>query len=239
MSFRTLRLSALMIALLVTGLVAAGCGQHAHHSRHAKVKQPATAPASRPATQAAAASATERELFDGKTLKGWKKSGFAGEGEAEVKDGQIVIPSGEALSGITFEGDDLPTMNYELTVVAKKVEGSDFFCGITFPVNKTHASMICGGWGGGLVGISSIDDNDASENGTSNFKKFEMDKWYTMRIRVTPDRLQTWIDDEQMADVDTKGKKIDIRAGIEDACPLGISTFRTTGAVKSIKIKKL
>jgi hypothetical protein len=220
-------------------LATSGCGQHDPDHKTNHLKNGTTNPAAtQPATKPAAA-ATDRELFDGKSLKGWKKSGFAGEGEAEVKDGLIVIPAGEALSGITFEGGDLPTMNYELTVVAKKVEGSDFFCGITFPVNKTHASMICGGWGGGLVGISSIDDNDASENGTSQFKKFEIDKWYTMRIRVTPDRLQTWIDDEQMADVDTKGKKVDIRAGIEDACPLGISTFRTTGAVKSVKIKKL
>jgi hypothetical protein len=237
MSSSTLRLSAFAVAALL--LATSGCGQHdpddkTNHLKNGTTKPAATQPATKPA-----AAATDRELFDGKSLKGWKKSGFAGEGEAEVKDGLIVIPAGEALSGITFEGGDLPTMNYELTVVAKKVEGSDFFCGITFPVNKTHASMICGGWGGGLVGISSIDDNDASENGTSQFKKFEVDKWYTMRIRVMPDRLQTWIDDEQMADVDTKGKKIDIRAGIEDACPLGISTFRTTGAVKSVKIKKL
>lgn len=190
-----------------------------------------------PATTQAAAS--EQELFDGKTLKGWKKSDFAGSGDPEVKDGEILIPSGESLSGITYTGEDLPTMNYELIVQAKKLQGNDFFCGITFPFNKSHATMVCGGWGGSLVGVSSIDDNDASENGTAQFEKFDNDKLYTMRIRVTPNRIQTWIDDKQMADIDTKGKKIDIRSGIDEACPLGISTYQTTSAVKSIKLKKL
>ena len=32
-----------------------------------------------------------KELFDGKTLHGWKPTEFGGEGKVEVKDGRIVM----------------------------------------------------------------------------------------------------------------------------------------------------
>src|SRR4051812_8712642 len=111
MSSPTLRLSTFAVAALLA--VASGCSHQNRHGKQPHVKKGATKPAAtQPATQPAAA-ANDREMFDGKTLKGWKKSAFAGGGEPEVKDGLITIPSGEALSGITYDGDDLPTMNYE------------------------------------------------------------------------------------------------------------------------------
>src|SRR2546423_13167218 len=35
-----------------------------------------------------------RSLFDGKTLKGWTATDFAGRGEARVADGKIILESG-------------------------------------------------------------------------------------------------------------------------------------------------
>src|SRR5215213_1221923 len=40
-----------------------------------------------------------RPLFDGKSLAGWKTTQFGAHGEPEVKDGQIIIPAGDPLSG--------------------------------------------------------------------------------------------------------------------------------------------
>ena len=69
-----------------------------------------------------------------------------------------------------------------------KIEGADFMCGLTFPVGDSHASLILGGWGGTVAGISSIDGHDASENETSSFISFPKDRWYTIRMRVTPNK---------------------------------------------------
>ena len=121
--------------------------------------------------------------------------------------GNLILPFGEMLTGITYTGE-VPKMNYEVELHAKKVEGSDFFCGLTFPVNDSFASLICGGWGGTIVGISSLDEKDANRNETRVVKKFDKDKWYTIRLRVLPDRLQAWIDDEKVVDVVTTGRKI-------------------------------
>lgn len=48
------------------------------------------------------------------------------------------------------------------------MSSSEFFCGLTVPVRTGTecVSLIVGGWGGSLVGISSIDGLDASETST-------------------------------------------------------------------------
>src|SRR5437764_399632 len=72
-------------------------------------------------------------LFDGKSLGKWKPSEFATQGSVEVKDGQIILGFGDGCSGITWK-DEFPKTNFEIRVEAMRVEGSDFFCGLTFPV---------------------------------------------------------------------------------------------------------
>jgi hypothetical protein len=179
-----------------------------------------------------------QSLFDGKTLGKWTTSDFAGHGEPAVEAGNLVLPFGETLTGITYSGKT-PTMNYEVEVEGKKVDGSDFFCGLTFPVNDSFASLICGGWGGTVVGISSLDGKDANRNETRVLKKFERDKWYHVRLRVLPDRLQAWIDGEKVVDVVTTGRKISTRVEVDASKPFGISSFQTTAAFRSIRIREL
>ncbi len=178
-------------------------------------------------------------LFDGKTLDRWKTTAFSGQGEVKVVDGAMVLDMGGDLTGVNFTGDT-PKMNYEISLEAQRQMGTDFFCGLTFPVGESAATLVVGGWGGGLVGISSIDGNDASENETTQIMKFEAGRWYRLRVKVTPEFLETWIDDEQMARVELKDKKIEMRAGeIELSKPFGIATFRTRGAMRDIKLRKL
>lgn len=179
-------------------------------------------------------------LFDGKTLTNWKATDFGRESKIEVQDGLLVINKGEPMSGVTWAGDELPTVNYELRLEAKRMAGDDFFCGLTFPVQKSHCSLILGGWGGSLTGISSINYSDASENETTNFYEFTQDKWYKVRIRVTPTKIEcTLNDDVQLADVEYAEKKIEVRFEMEPCKPLGIATYRTTGAVRNLRLIKL
>jgi sugar phosphate isomerase/epimerase len=178
-------------------------------------------------------------LFDGKTMGQWKPTAFSGQGLVEIKDGALVLDQGDDLTGVNFTGET-PKMGYEISLEAQRQQGSDFFCGLTFPVGDAAATMVVGGWGGGLVGVSNIDGSDASENETTQVMKFEAGRWYRIRVKVTPELLETWIDNEQMAKVEMKDKKIDMRPGeIELSKPLGIATFRTRGAMRDIKLRKL
>jgi hypothetical protein len=178
-----------------------------------------------------------QELFTGKDLDGWITNDFAGHGEVRVEDGRIVIGTGVALTGIKRKEAPFKS-NYEVQVEAMRIDGGDFFCGLTFPVKDSHATLIIGGWGGSLVGFSSVDGMDASENEFTQYMRFDEKKWYTIRLRVTDTKIQAWINNERMIDADIRGRKISMRAGeIEDSAPFGIATFQTTAAIKSIKVR--
>lgn len=180
-----------------------------------------------------------RSLFDGKTLNNWKSTRFGGEGDVTVKDGTIVLDMGADMTGITWSGGALPTNNYEISLDAMRLEGNDFFCGLTFPVDKSSCSLIVGGWGGGVVGLSSIDGFDASENSTTEYVSFESNKWYAIRLRVTPNRIQAWIDNEKLVDHDTTDQELSVRAEVDLSRPLGVATWSTRGALRNIKLTTL
>ena len=182
--------------------------------------------------------AAATSLFDGKSLGDWEKTAFGGEGDVEVKNGRIVMHTGNPMTGVTWTGK-YPKMNYEISLQAMRVDGSDFFCGLTFPVGDSPCSFIVGGWGGGVVGLSSLNGSDASENETTRYQEFESDRWYTIRVRVTVDKIEAWIDKRQMVDVDTEGMQISIRPEVELSRPLGVSCYMTTAALRDIKLRRL
>ena len=177
-------------------------------------------------------------LFNGTDLSGWEITDFAGGGAIEVKDGEIYIAMGELISGINLAHENIPSTNYELSAEAMKLDGNDFFCGLTFPVGETFASFIPGGWGGTVVGISSIDGMDASENETATFKNFENNRWYRFRVRVTPIKIQCWVDDEMVVDLLLEDRNIALRPGpIELSVPLGITAFQTESRFRNIRLQ--
>lgn len=180
-----------------------------------------------------------KSLFDGKTLTGWKSAELGGEGEVHVKDGAIVMERGDAMTGATYAGKDFPKLNYEVSFEGKRVKGNDFFCTTTFAVGDTHCSLVVGGWGGQVVGLSSLNSLDASENETTSVQNFQPEKWYKVRIRVTKNRIAAWIDGKNIIDCDTSEKKITIRPECDLSRPFGFCTWRTVGAVREIRVRNL
>lgn len=196
--------------------------------------------------RAAAPGGETKNLFDGKSLAGWAQSGFEAEGAVSVvpafRDGRaaIVIEAGTTLSGITWtRGGALPRTNYEITLEAMRLKGADFFCGLTFPVGKSACSFIVGGWGGMVTGISSVDYSDASDNETTSGKEYADNRWYRIRVRVTDEKIEAWIDGDQVVDLEIKDRKLTLRPGdIQKSLPLGIATFMTRAAVRDIRLRR-
>lgn len=182
-----------------------------------------------------------QSLFDGQSLAGWRATEFAGAGEVGVEQGQMVLRMGAMLTGVNLtRTNDLPTMDYELGLEARKLEGSDFFCALTFPVGDSCCSFLLGGWGGGVVGISSLDGNDASLNETTKYLNFESNRWYRIRVRVTAKKLEAWIGVQKMVDVELEGRRVTVRPGeIELNQPCGIATYQTSGAIRDVRVRKL
>ena len=180
----------------------------------------------------------QNSLFDGKTLGHWEITDFVGQGDIYVKDGGIFLEKGDHMTGITWTGP-LVRMNYEISLEAMRVAGNDFFCGLTFPVGDRPCTLILGGWGGQLCGLSSIDNFDASENETTEFISFENGRWYHVLLRVRPERIEVWLDERQIINFITTDREIDIRIEVVPSLPLGIATWRTTGAIRNIELRKL
>jgi hypothetical protein len=178
-------------------------------------------------------------LFDGKSLDGWKASDFFGAGKVQVKDGTIVMGRGKVMTGITYGRGDFPKMDYEVRLEGKKIEGNDFFCTTTFPVGDSFCSLVVGGWSGTVVGLSSIDSMDASMNETRKDRKFKNEQWYRIRIRVSAKRIEAWLDDEKVVDLDTTDRRISIRLECNASKPFGIATYETTGAVRNVRVRAL
>lgn len=197
-------------------------------------------PAAESSKTAAAAETTYgwESLFDGKTLKGWKETDFAGKGEVTVEKDRIQLGLGNNMTGITWT-NEAPRSNYEVVLDAMRVDGSDFFCGLTFPVKQEYCSLILGGWGGGVTGISSIDGNDASSNQTTTFRSFKQGQWYHVRVKVTDEKIQAWLDEERVIDFKIEDHKLTTRIEVDSSKPFGIATWCTTGAIRNIKWRKL
>ena len=145
---------------------------------------------------------------------------------------------GDGCTGVTYT-KPFPNVNYEVSLDAIRVSGSDFFCGMTFPVKDTYCSFIVGGWGGPVVGLSTIDGRDASENSTKTLMNFEKNKWYHIRLQVTDTKIMAWIDDDQVVDFTIGDHEIDIRPEVNLSRPFGIASWNTTADLKNIRLKKL
>lgn len=157
-------------------------------------------------------------------------------GEVTEENGVLSMAYGDQLTAAKWTGD-VPTIPFELEYEARRVNGSDFFGAVTFPVREGEfVTFIIGGWGGGLVGISSIDDLDASENETGSSMKFETGKWHRIRLVRSAEKIEAWIDGEKVVDVDTSGRKLSLRPGPISACvPFGFGTWQSTGEIRGAR----
>ena len=181
-----------------------------------------------------------KSLFDGKTLGSWKKTPFNGSPAPRIENGSMLLPAGKPLTGVTWSGAGFPKTGYELRFEAQRLLGGDFFASMTFPVGEDFATWVLGGWGGDIVGISSIDGWDASDNETRSYFNFENSRWYTFRLQVTEDRIQAWIDGQRVVNVEIRGRAISLRIGdIKLSTPLGFASYNTTGGIRKIEYRPI
>lgn len=168
----------------------------------------------------------------------WTIADFSGTAGIYVLDDVVIIETGNDMSGVLWRGD-VPKMDYEITLEAMRLSGNDFFCGLTAPWEETAFSLILGGWGGTCIGISSLDWLDAYNNETATFRSLLPHRWYPVKLRVTGGRIQAWVDREQLVDVEIGDREVDIRWEMAPVKPLGIATWRTTGAFRKFRLISL
>jgi hypothetical protein len=177
-------------------------------------------------------------LFDGESLAGWQSTEYGGEGEITIVDGAMHFDMGSPLTGVTLTGPP-PSGSYEVEVTAARIEGTDFFCGLTFPVGEHHLTLVLGGWGGSVSGLSNLDDDDASRNLTRTLKGFKSGRDYTTLVRVSDDKVTVLLDGEPFIETQLAGKKLSLRTEVDLSRPFGILSFQTRARIKAVRWRPL
>ncbi len=228
--------AALSLAVLVSGCCRLGAWR--------RERQPGESPkpqANKPLSPTSVPPGQWFSMFDGKSLTGWKvvkEADFSMAGKVEVKDGAIILGEGFPFTGITWEGD-FPKENFEITWQGKRLQGVDIFGGITVPCGDSHITFVMGGWGDSVVGISNVDEMNASDNLTCKIMSFENNKWYDFRLRVTTEKIEAWINDKQVVDLPRAGHRFSIYPELEPNRPVGFFSWSTTGALRDIQMRRL
>ena len=145
---------------------------------------------------------------------------------------------GSPMTGVTLTGP-APSGDYELEVTAARIDGTDFFCGMTFPVGTDHLSLILGGWGGSVCGLSNLDGNDASRNETRTLKGFQTGRDYTATVRVTTASVEVLLDGKAFLASSLTGKQLSLRPEVSICAPLGIAAFNTRARIKTVRWRPL
>ncbi len=241
----------LFIGVALVTLIAAGCATHRYqpsgvfaNSVVTPVPKPNISPSAAELIQRAFTQPAKpfdgeqwRELFDGVSLSGWRETDFKQGGSVTVTNGLLVLHRGQPFVGVNFT-NEIPSVNYEVAFDAMRLDGSDFFCALTFPVRESCCSLVVGGWGGGLVGLSNVDGGDASENETMKYVSFESGRWYRIRLRVTEQKIEAWIEQKKVVNLVTTGRKLSVRFGeIMMSQPFGLASWETSSAFRVVKIR--
>lgn len=179
-----------------------------------------------------------QSLFDGTALGAWATTEFGGEGEVAVRDVRLQLGLGNPLTGATWRGP-LPHGDYELELLARRELGNDFFCGLTFPVGAGHLTLVLGGWGGSVCGLSSLDGLDASRNATRTLRHFAAGRDYRIHLTVRTDRIAVLVDGEPLLAIDPRRHALSLRPEVELSRPLGLASFATAASFAELRWRPL
>lgn len=160
----------------------------------------------------------------------WEAVSFGGEGRVHREGSALVLEPGSPLTAVRWP--DLaglldPALPFEVELEAERLQGTDFFCALTLPVGGEHATVVLGGWGGALCGLSCVDGRDASENPTRTFRGFRRGQRVRLVVRVGEDAVEAWLDGAPLLRQERAGHRFEVRTELLAARPLGVATFAT------------
>lgn len=185
-------------------------------------------------------SAPWQPLFDGQSLNGFAVTDFGGQGEVAVHDGALHLGIGSPLTGVTWTGPFADGgENYELEITAARCIGNDFFVGLTFPVGSEFATLVLGGWGGSVCGLSSLDGRDAANNATRTTRSFVKGRDYTVLVTVAADRVTASLDGEPLCSAPRGAVRFGLRPEVLLSRPLGLASFATETAMRTLRWRRL
>lgn len=175
-------------------------------------------------------------LFEEPARAQWVPSDFGGGGEITWSSEGVELGFGSPLTGLTWTGE-LPRDGYEVELTATRLDGTDFYCGLTFPVGEASCSFILGGWGGALTGLSCVDGADASSNATKSFQFFPNGERVAVRLVVDPRRVRVWLNGKSVVDQPREGVRFSLRPEVLPSEPFGVASFATKARLEGLRYR--
>ena len=175
-------------------------------------------------------------LFEEPAVGQWVESSFGGEGEVLWESGAVELGFGSPLTGITWTGE-FPRDEYEVELTAIRLEGNDFFCGLTFPVGEGRCTLILGGWGGALTGLSCLDGEDASMNATRSFRHYPCGEPVAIRLVVDRESVRVSLDGDEIISQPRDGVQFTLRPEVLPSAPFGLASFVTRARLESVRYR--
>ncbi|MEL6431656.1 MAG: hypothetical protein AAFR54_20970, partial [Planctomycetota bacterium] len=177
-------------------------------------------------------------LFDGVDLTNWRTGVFGDPPEYEFAEGGVVLPQVASLSGMTYTGE-APRTPYELRVDATKRYGADFFLGVTFPVRDAHLTLVLGGWGGAVTGLSCIDGLDAADNDTRAWRDYPNGKRQCVVVHVDDTRVRATVNGDTVVDRRlAPDATLSLRPEVLASRPLGVSAYASSTVVHRVTVRE-
>ena len=121
----------------------------------------------------------------------------------------------------------------ELSDEAMRRDGGDFFAAATFPVGMSFLTLVNGGWGGNVTGLSSLDGPTPRRTrpaGSSSTRT----RPGTGSASGSPRRGIRWrIDAKEVVAVNDREQHVGTRIETRGNQPLGFATWETGGALRN------
>ena len=181
-----------------------------------------------------------QDLFDGKTLDGWRKV-FGGKdlGKVQVQEAKIVLQTEKWKTAAVVATRPVPTIDYEAAFEALRVTGGDFGS-MVFPIGDQACTFYVGaGKDYDNVALGNLYGLGNEENETASRFKFQANRWYKIRLRVTSQRVCAWIDGAKVIDVEVREHAFTLSKELASLLPLGLYAWDGKAAVRGIRIRQL
>ena len=166
-----------------------------------------------------------------------EESSFAQHGAVRVDGDRLVLEAGNNRTGVVCS-KQVPATNYEIALEAMRERGAADFCNLVFPVGESHCALTLGGYVT-MAGLDQVDGQPFNENEATRNLAYQQGQWYRVLVRVTEARIEAWVGGEKVIDVPREGHQYTLREDYRPLSPVGVSTWDTTGVLRSIQVRRL
>lgn len=181
-----------------------------------------------------------RTLFDGEHLGRWEPidtvdTAGGSPGEVTVEGRQILLKPGEPLSGVSWSGP-MPAQDFEVTLEAK-VDDAELLS-IAFPIGTDRAAVQLDA-NNRRAGLFSIDGTGLRDDPMAAPFDGAVAGWHQLRIRVTQDHVQAWLNAQPITDQARSGSTFGAPDGYLPLHDLSIFASRGAAALRNIRIRRI